>query len=152
MARQQGFTLIELVMVIIVLAIISVTAASRYASKSSFSAELMRDQAISIGRQIQISAMQQQQLACATLTITESLFGCATQQNPTNYFTTANDQVTITPNYFLGFNLLGQPFNPQGERQCMTGSGCEITFTANNNNQAKMCINQQGYIHTGACL
>jgi prepilin-type N-terminal cleavage/methylation domain-containing protein len=95
-ARQQGFTLIELVMVIIVLAIISVTAASR--------------------------------------------------------FTTVNDQVTITPNYFLGFNLLGQPFNPQGERQCMTGSGCEITFTANNNNQAKMCINQQGYIHTGACL
>ncbi|PST85830.1 type II secretion system protein [Photobacterium sp. NCIMB 13483] len=151
MARQQGFTLIELVMVIIVLAIISVTAASRYASKSSFSAELMRDQAITIARQIQISAMQQQQLACATLTITESLFGCTTQQNPTNYLTTAHDQVTITPNYFFGFNLLGQPFNPQSERQCMTGSGCEITFTANNN-QAKMCINPQGYIHTGACL
>ena len=101
MARQQGFTLIELVMVIIVLAIISVTAASRYASKSSFSAELMRDQAISIARQIQISAMQQQQLACATLTITESLFGCATQQNPTNYLTTANDQVTILRTIFL---------------------------------------------------
>lgn len=151
MVRQQGFTLIELVMVIIVLAIISVTAVSRYASKSNFSAELMRDQAITIARQIQISAMQQQQLACATLTITESLFGCTTQQNPTNYLTTAHDQVTITPNYFFGFNLLGQPFNPQSERQCMTGSGCEITFTANNN-QAKMCINPQGYIHTGACL
>ncbi|PSW94040.1 hypothetical protein C9J52_14005 [Photobacterium iliopiscarium] len=48
MARQQGFTLIELVMVIIVLAIISVTAASRYASKSSFSAELMRHAATTI--------------------------------------------------------------------------------------------------------
>ena len=139
-------------MVIIVLAIISVTAASRYASKSSFSAELIRDQAMSIARQIQIGAMQQQQLACTTLTITDSLFGCATRQNSTNYLTTANDQVTITPNYFLGFNLLGQPFNPQGERQCMTGSGCEITFTASNNNQAKMCINPQGYIHSGACV
>ena len=152
MARQQGFTLIELVMVIIVLAIISVTAASRYASKSSFSAELIRDQAMSIARQIQIGAMQQQQLACTTLTITDSLFGCATRQNSTNYLTTANDQVTITPNYFLGFNLLGHLFNPQGERQCMTGSGCEITFTASNNNQAKMCINPQGYIHSGACV
>lgn len=150
MARQQGFTLIELVMVIIILAIISVTAASRYASKSSFSAELMRDQAISIARQIQISAMQQQQLACATLTITESLFGCATQQNPTNYLTTAPDQVTITPNYSLGFNLLGQPLNNLGLLQCI--KGCEITFTANNNNQAQMCINQQGYIHAGHCL
>ena len=139
-------------MVIIVLAIISVTAASRYASKSSFSAELIRDQAMSIARQIQIGAMQQQQLACTTLTITDSLFGCATRQNSTNYLTTANDQVTITPNYFLGFNLLGQLFNPQGERQCMTGSGCEITFTASNNNQAKMCINPQGYIHSGACV
>ena len=139
-------------MVIIVLAIISVTAASRYASKSSFSAELIRDQAMSIARQIQIGAMQQQQFACTTLTITDSLFGCATRQNSTNYLTTANDQVTITPNYFLGFNLLGQPFNPQGERQCMTGSGCEITFTASNNNQAKMCINPQGYIHSGACV
>ena len=152
MARQQGFTLIELVMVIIVLAIISVTAASRYASKSSFSAELIRDQAMSIARQIQIGAMQQQQFACTTLTIADSLFGCATRQNSTNYLTTANDQVTITPNYFLGFNLLGQPFNPQGERQCMTGSGCEITFTTSNNNQAKMCINPQGYIHSGACV
>ncbi|SMY36596.1 type II secretion system protein [Photobacterium andalusiense] len=150
MARQQGFTLIELVMVIIVLAIISVTAASRYASKSSFSAELIRDQAISIARQIQISAMQQQQLACASLTITESLFGCATQQTSANYLITTNDQVTITPNYFLSFNLLGQPLNAQGERQCITG--CEISFTASNNNQVQMCINQQGYIHSGVCL
>ncbi|OBU33364.1 prepilin-type N-terminal cleavage/methylation domain-containing protein [Photobacterium kishitanii] len=149
MARQHGFTLIELVMVIIVLAIISVTAASRYASKSSFSAQLARDQAIAIARQIQITAMQQQR-GCATLTINQQLFGCATRQNATNYLTTINDQVTITPNSIIAFNLLGQPLHAHGEPQCMTG--CEIVFTANNNNYAKMCINQQGYIHAGACL
>lgn len=151
MARQQGFTLIELVMVIIVLAIISVTAASRYASKSSFSAELMRDQAITIARQIQISAMQQQQVACATLTITKSLFGCETRKNSTNYLIATTEQVTISPNYILRFNLLGQPVNIQGQRQCLVGAECEITFTATNNNQAQLCINSEGYIHSGAC-
>ena len=56
--NQRGFTLVELIVVIILIAIVSVTAASRMMGRSSFDAYVTRDQAISIARQIQITAMQ----------------------------------------------------------------------------------------------
>ncbi|PSW04553.1 prepilin-type N-terminal cleavage/methylation domain-containing protein [Photobacterium lipolyticum] len=60
--RQQGFTLVELIVVIILLGILGVTATSRLIGKSSFTAHIARDQAISIARQMQITAMQSELL------------------------------------------------------------------------------------------
>ncbi|MFV0449125.1 MAG: type II secretion system protein [Vibrio sp.] len=57
-SNQQGFTLVELIVVILLVSILSVYAASRFSGVSSVSAYAVREQAISMIRQIQIDRMQ----------------------------------------------------------------------------------------------
>lgn len=151
MQQYRGFTIVELVVVILLLGIISVTATSRYASKSDFSANITRDLAIAISRQIQISAMQQntsEYIICRTLIINKELFGC-NSNNKSNQIITSDYNVIASPELNIKFDLLGRPIDKDGQRLCLRG--CDITFTAINNNQARMCINKEGYIHSGAC-
>ncbi|WP_114765859.1 prepilin-type N-terminal cleavage/methylation domain-containing protein [Vibrio rhodolitus] len=56
--KQSGFTLVELIIVIILLTIISLYAASRYIGVGSFSALAIQDSIISIARQVQLNRMQ----------------------------------------------------------------------------------------------
>ncbi|WP_232061099.1 prepilin-type N-terminal cleavage/methylation domain-containing protein [Vibrio taketomensis] len=56
--KLSGFTLVELIIVIILLAIFSVYAASRYIGLGSFSALAIQDSVISIARQVQLDGMQ----------------------------------------------------------------------------------------------
>ncbi|WP_372377368.1 Tfp pilus assembly protein FimT/FimU [Vibrio natriegens] len=53
-----GFTLTELILVIVLLSILSLFAASRFIGKSSFSAFALQEQVISVIRQIQVNRMQ----------------------------------------------------------------------------------------------
>ena len=55
---SSGFTLVELIIVIIILGIISTFAASRFVGTSSFSTFSAQEQAISVIRQIQVNRMQ----------------------------------------------------------------------------------------------
>lgn len=54
----NGFTLVELIIVIIILGIISTFAASRFVGTSSYSTFTAQEQAISVIRQIQVNRMQ----------------------------------------------------------------------------------------------
>ncbi len=56
--KGLGFTLVELIVVIILLAIISSYAASRYIGIGSFSALVIQDSLISVARQVQLNRMQ----------------------------------------------------------------------------------------------
>ncbi len=53
-----GFTLMELILVIVLLSIVALSASSRFIGKGSFSAYAVQDQAISVIRQVQLNRMQ----------------------------------------------------------------------------------------------
>ena len=53
-----GFTLTELILVIVLLSILSLFAASRFIGKSGFSAFALQEQVISVIRQVQVNRMQ----------------------------------------------------------------------------------------------
>ncbi|PSU47012.1 hypothetical protein C9J12_16295 [Photobacterium frigidiphilum] len=164
--RQQGFTLVELVIVIILLGIISVTATSRLIGKSSFTAHIARDQAISITRQIQITAMQTDGTlnACQRLVITNveneenSRFGrpAACSSNDDMFSDVLRGklaEVTFTTSVTnIYFNLLGRPVDATGKRICTTSSGCKVTVHSRNGETASLCINSEGFIREGDCV
>ncbi|WP_428448439.1 type II secretion system protein [Photobacterium nomapromontoriensis] len=165
----RGFTLIELVIVIILLGILSVTAMSRLIGRSSFDAIVVRDQAIAMARQIQLLGMNNPvNLAspdtCLALVVKPSALGtpaspsCSANATSTRMLTTEADRVSFTfqdgahPNtrsVDLYFDMLGRPTtvkNRQQQRVC-TETRCEITITARNGEQASLCINSEGYIN-----
>ncbi|WP_300176777.1 type II secretion system protein [uncultured Aliivibrio sp.] len=56
--KMAGFTLVELIVVIVLLAIIAVYASSKYMGTSRFSSAVTQEQVMSILRQVQMTAMQ----------------------------------------------------------------------------------------------
>ncbi|MGR5064792.1 prepilin-type N-terminal cleavage/methylation domain-containing protein [Photobacterium sp. DNB22_13_2] len=164
-AKSTGFTLLELIIVIVLVGIISVTAASRLFGRSGFDAVLARDQAISIARQIQLVGMNSPVTpanpnSCLALQISTTEFGsehCASNSDSTRKLTFENDMVKFA--FFDGttplapaaiyFDMLGRPSvieNQQLKRIC-TASNCQVTVTSRNGAQASLCINSEGYIN-----
>lgn len=157
---QAGFTLVELIVVILLISIVSVYAASRYIGTGSFSAFASQDQAISIIRQIQVSRMQSNlsdtalqsnshYVLAVTPTCLGSVAACALNNDDGRSDVLRGNQlsfsssVTLT-NQRIQFDLLG---NPQNE----AASGVTITLFAPNSSAA-VCINAQGYVARGGCL
>ena len=163
--KNAGFTLLELIIVIVLIGIISVTAASRLLGRSGFDAVLARDQAISIARQIQLVGMNSpvnpvSPSSCLALQISTAEFGtdnCANNSQSTRKLTFDNDGVNFA--LFDGneqidpasiyFDMLGRPSvieNQQLKRIC-TGPNCQVVITSRNGEQANLCINSEGYIN-----
>ncbi|PSW10219.1 prepilin-type cleavage/methylation domain-containing protein [Photobacterium sanctipauli] len=165
--HQRGFTLIEVIVVIVLIGIISVTAASRIFGRSSFDAYLARDQAISIARQIQLLSMNQtislpsdDPSQCYSLVVRSDYFGsleCASNLQSSRWLSSENDRVSFSVNESASaiyFDILGRPFMFDGTNKKVAlcqNSGCEVTVTARNNEQAKLCINSEGYMWSGGC-
>ncbi|NAW86805.1 prepilin-type N-terminal cleavage/methylation domain-containing protein [Photobacterium halotolerans] len=157
--RQRGFTLIELILVIILLGILSVTAASRLIGRSSFDAYLARDQAISLARQIQLRAMsnindQGDLNPCLSLLVAPDHFGppaCADTTFSGRAITASDDDITVTGDLLgeVRFDLLGRPYRQDGSgsKTPLCTTECQITFVSRNAQSASICINREGYIH-----
>jgi type II secretory pathway pseudopilin PulG len=60
--RQKGFTLVELVAIIVLLGILSVTVVSNYSSKGTFAERTVRDRMVAIARYAQQRAMYDQNI------------------------------------------------------------------------------------------
>ena len=56
--KHQGFTIIELVVVVVLISIVGLYASSKFIGINSFSAAVAQEQAIAIIRQIQLNSMQ----------------------------------------------------------------------------------------------
>ncbi len=149
---QSGFTLVELVVVIIVLSIVSVYAASRYMGASSFSAYAAQEQAISIIRQIQLSRMQSNIDSTATLSsdyqlrVTSSCLGsvssCTASGDSRSNKLVLPDELSFAQTMTVNFDLLGNP-------SCATGT-CPAEFKVDLSSTTEtlgVCINSQGYIY-----
>jgi MSHA pilin protein MshC len=123
-ARAKGFTLIELVMVMVMLGVLAVFAAPRMFNRNDFEARGFHDQTLGVLRFAQKTAIAQRRAVCVvftansvTLTIAnaEAIAACANPLNgPTGLATlTAPTNVTYTaaPVAFR-FDGLGQPLPP----------------------------------------
>ncbi|EHU9450856.1 TPA: type II secretion system protein [Vibrio vulnificus] len=156
---QAGFTLVELIVVILLLSIVSAYAASRYIGTGSFSAYAAQEQAISVIRQLQVYRMQSNTTNSANpnfeLTASGgclgSSAGCSAADTPQAAESRSDvmrlDGVsvssTISP---IRFDLRGNPLQTNGSAL----NSVTITFTASGES-ASVCINSQGYVSSGGC-
>ncbi|WP_328836988.1 type II secretion system protein [Vibrio ulleungensis] len=155
--QQLGFTLIELIVVVILLAIVAVYAASKFIGVGEFSGYAAQDQSINVIRQIQLGRMQSNiedinDPSCTAckhyqLSVTNQCLGsvaaCSSsgEQFSDKVFLD-NTELSFSPSIQVSFDLLGNP----------TCSGsCTMPITIDITNQFgdkyPVCINSQGYVY-----
>ncbi|MCK8045823.1 type II secretion system GspH family protein [Shewanella sp. 1CM18E] len=152
--RQAGFTLVELVTTIILIAILAVVVIPRLLTTSSYSAFTLRDEFISELRKVQIMAMNNQD-RCYRLSVTETDY----QLIRFNDACSGTPARTDAPQAFQGganlslFNGGATSFNIEFNRQgvpIVNGSRCNgncINVLADET--LFLAIESEGYIHEG---
>lgn len=159
----KGFTLIELIVVILLISIVSAYAASRYIGTGSFSAYAAQEQAISIIRQLQVYRMQSNTTNSANpnfgLTASGgclgSTAGCTAATTPQAAQSRSDvmrmEGVTVSSTTSpLHFDLRGNPITIDVDGNPVPLNSVTITFTASGESTA-VCINSQGYVSGGSC-
>lgn len=148
-ARQQGFTLIELITILILLGILSVTVVPKFFSASSFAANTVQTQIISQLRLLQLQAMNQRGL-CQRFVVTNDHFGLATCTGsvPVDR-TVSKDDVAISigndTTLDIRFDNLGRPHATDGD--CFSGATPGCTLTLRLEQTLSVIIEPEGYIH-----
>ncbi|MGP9803145.1 prepilin-type N-terminal cleavage/methylation domain-containing protein [Rheinheimera sp. NSM] len=137
-----GYTLIELIVVIVVLAVLSVSIAPRFFTTAGTSEYLYQDQLLNLLRRVQIQAMQCTDCITPVINISASsvLIGaasCNDADTSAALCVAARDEVTLAPAGSISFDNLGRP-------ACSTGS---CTITLQGQTTLKVCIASEGYIH-----
>ncbi len=173
---NMGFTLVELIVVILLLAIIGVYASSKYIGGSRFSSAAAQAQVLSILRHVQIASMQSNTSSvntpCRSVFIASDQFGvdsaCQNQgmasavlsdyskdsnqqqldQIQLNYaFNSASGVISVSE---LSFDLLGRPImaTSSATTSLCTISDCRITINTPSVNESRsVCINSEGFIY-----
>ncbi|GHF82851.1 type II secretion system protein [Thalassotalea marina] len=169
----KGFTMIELVVVIIILAILSATVIPRWFSSRGFEEYTYKDELIVTLRAVQLKAMQQAFDLCKSLIIENKRIGLlkdrasgidschpniladqdiygAGVDGHTSVIVDDAHQISFSPNtttpWYLRFNAMGQPI--------ATGCSapCDVSIEINNDattDEPKITVkvNAQGYIY-----
>lgn len=148
---NRGFTLIELIIVIIILGILSVTVAPKFFTSSGFSEFAYRSDVIAKLRLIQTRAMQQVNESCHRVKVTSKQLGkvdCSPDatfvdqelQRATVVAVDINDNVSFRPEGLIfDFNSYGKPFIND------VNSKIEITITGEQS--LVIVVESEGYIH-----
>lgn len=153
---SKGFTLVELIVVIILLAIIAATAISRFSGRQSYELYALQEQASSVVRQIQLNRMQSNMdmsVSGADSLRLVAVNGCLGSQsacdNPaeTRSDVISSDDYTFssqplsTTSSPIEFNLLGNP-------ESAASAGVQITISSkNSSDRVWVCINSQGFVY-----
>jgi MSHA pilin protein MshC len=149
--KRNGFTMIELIVVIIIIAIMSTTVIPKFFTSTGFQEYTYQAEIITKLRSIQLRAMQQTNSSeCHTVLVTESALGipetCTSltlgnwQNATTSVIIESGHDVTFdvsSGNYSLTFDSMGRP-------NC---SPCLITVLGDSTLTIK--IESEGYIHEG---
>ena len=164
---NKGFTLLELITVLVVIGVLATVAVSRFVGKQGFAEVAWQQRVISALRNVQQRAMQDTRSGiCQQLVIDSSnnqygLPAIATPCASTIDFShmpllssgsdgLTADNVSIQASNtgvgnltLIGFNGLGQPVDASNNRIC--SSNCTVTISGSEN--AQVVIESEGYIH-----
>nr|WP_139685688.1 prepilin-type N-terminal cleavage/methylation domain-containing protein [Vibrio tasmaniensis] len=169
--QQQGFTLVELIIVILLIAIVSAYAASRLSGRDSFAAFAAQEQVTSVVRQVQVNRMQSNVdlgsvvgesnfiLAIVGNCIGSEVSCTARSQASSDWvmlngitLTAASNTTPAIPLSLVNFDLLGNPTTGETPTGVVVNvaAGVVITITSNVNT-CRVEINSQGYVENGVC-
>lgn len=158
--NYKGFTSIELIVVIIMIAIMAVTVVPNFLTSKGFKEYTYRDELINKLRSIQLRAMQQTNNSrCQLIQISPSIIGLlATTPNAATCETsTAAESTTVTINnnhdviFTISAGLSSFSFSSLGKPEA-SGCGdattpCEITLIVVGESSLAIKINSEGYIY-----
>jgi MSHA pilin protein MshC len=138
----RGYTLIELIVVIVILAVISVSIAPRFFTAGGTSEYLYQDQLLNLLRRVQIQAMQCTDCITPVVNVSASsaVIGsaaCNDADSTALLWVAARDAVTLAPAGSISFDNLGRP-------ACSAGS---CTIVLQGQTTLNVCIESEGYIH-----
>ncbi len=159
-----GFTLIELIVVIILISIMSVTVLPKFFSSNGFEEFTYRDELITKLRAIQLRSMQQTtDVMCKVIQVETAPSAIGLQATHIDNDSGLPDgcgigyqgdttTVTVNPKHSVSFTLSEglTSFNfsnlgkPEG---CTPVNACTITITVIGENSPEIEINSEGYIH-----
>ena len=150
-----GFTLMELILVIVLLSILSVFAASRFMGSGSFSAYALQERVISVIRQVQVNRMQSNATSPDNnyrLQVSSSCVGSVAACALTGSARDARSDVVIDKSArfsvisgaanTINFNLLGNP---------VSGAVNILIEDKHGRSSCQVEINSQGYVSKGTC-
>ncbi|MDX1677892.1 type II secretion system protein [Arsukibacterium sp.] len=150
--RHTGFTLIELIVVLVIIGVLAVSLVPRFFDGSGTNEYLYRDQAFSLVQRRQIQAMQCTNcfpVGVQVDSISINPAGSPGCENTATRLCISNrdrSSVQLSPTAFtvdLYFNNLGQPIGKGGARICQ--NSCQINVQGSVT--LSICIEYEGYIH-----
>lgn len=157
--HPAGFTLIELIVVLVIIGVLAVSLVPRFFSGSGTAEYLYQDQALNLMRKAQMQAMQCTSSACRNLAscqapvllIVAKIMGTnptSCTDNPDTIYVSDSDNVSFSfsAGINLSFNSLGQPVMADANQtRICTASACRMTIQGINTLQ--ICVQSEGYIH-----
>lgn len=148
--KNKGFTLIELVMVIIIMGILAVTVLPKFFGSNGFEEYAYRTEVISTLRAVQQKAMQDTancyQIVVTAKVIQENTNGCQIPPATSNteilvsVIIDADHDVSFNNNLYFSFTDLGQPVNANIEES-------DVIITISGEKTLEVMINSEGYIY-----
>jgi len=141
---QSGFTLIELIVVLIIIGVLAVSLLPRFFTAAGTSEYVYRDQALSLLRQVQMQAMQCTFCSAPAVTISSdslvaSGLSCASDSSLV-LCPAARDNIrfsSTSTSTSIGFDNMGRPLGCVG--------ACQLTIEGST--PLLLCIETEGYIH-----
>ncbi len=154
-SNSNGFTLIELIVVVILISIMAVTVLPKFFGSNGYEEYTYRDELITKLRAIQLRAMQQTNgNTCQEIKVEASEIGLLATNGVVCDTGKAGDSttVTITNDHNVSFSIsesltsfsfssLGKPVG------CTPVDNCEITITITGESTLEVDINKEGYIY-----
>ncbi|QYJ98055.1 type II secretion system GspH family protein [Shewanella alkalitolerans] len=147
MNKQQGFTLVELVTSIILIAILSVVVLPRFFTASSYSAYTLRDELISELRRVQLMALNNLD-RCYKVSVTETSYRADIFGADCNSLAVTGNAQSLPRQTSLslgGLNSFTLTFDRDGRVTGSCATGCTIKVAADET--LDLSIESQGYIH-----